>query len=541
MFLPGTFSCSYISMAVSLVLYLSVAAAAAEPPDRYIVTFESEARSYLPEPNHKKKKTANVLSIAHTAGIESAQPLVTRILDTGGHVEHTLGLANSLIVSGYRSKEQLAAALEGTLTKGYSVRKDRIAKLDFFTPDTVPASLYNRPSSYSLAAINAQDAWHYSKGESVLVAVIDSGVSPTNELSGRIKYNKGISMIGNVRVGSDALGHGTHVACSIAGSTCGVAPKCHILPITAINSSGHGYESDALSAVNYALLNGASVINMSLGWSPDGSDHSAWKHLLDRAEREGVVIVAATGNNTQRGISTDTVTVRAPAIYSSVIAVGATDRNNQAAAFSLYRTSRGTRVDLCAPGVDVRSFACGGYRMMSGTSMAAPHVSGTVALMLATDRKSKISPVTVKDILVTTASGTKGGPQYGAGVVNALEAVTAVRSRTHRPHNNPHHDHTQQPNKPNNHDNSDIVKTTPDSRDMDAVETLMRQHLKALRALRVACKRKDSESDSCGMPNRDNNRGSFAPGQGPFIAATSARLMRDFSVDQRITLTMPVR
>ncbi len=193
-----------------------------------------------------------------------------------------------------------------------------------------------------------------------------------------------------------------------------------------LNSSGSGYWSDTIAALQWAVTNDIQVANLSLGSSrdPGGIVHTAF----DNAEAKGIVIVAAAGNDgNPRGKGNN---VGYPARYDSVIAVAATDKNDKRASFS----STGDTVELAAPGVSINSTSLeGGYVAWNGTSMACPHVAGTAALVIAagiTDTSGNdLINDEVRQLMNDTANdlGADGRDKlYGFGLVDAAAAVAAV-------------------------------------------------------------------------------------------------------------------
>jgi subtilisin family serine protease len=171
----------------------------------------------------------------------------------------------------------------------------------------------------------------------------------------------------------DDHGHGTHVAGIIAADLnnsgiAGAAPKARIYAIKALAADGTGYISDLITAIDWAITNNLQLLNFSLGTTYDSS---LLRHKIQDAAGRGIIITAAAGN-------TNGGALLYPAAYNEVIAVSATDSKDNFASFS----SLGAEV--AAPGVSIRSTVPGGrYATWSGTSMAAPHVTATLALMLA--------------------------------------------------------------------------------------------------------------------------------------------------------------
>lgn len=259
-------------------------------------------------------------------------------------------------------------------------------------------------------------------GVGVKVAVIDTGIDADHpDLFDNLKG--GVNFVSKGRRGADPTkwdddnGHGTHVAGTIAGvnntiGVVGVAQNAELYAIKSLDGRGSGYLSDIISGLEWAVANDMDVVNMSLGTK---SDIQAFHDAVDVAYNAGVVLVAAAGNSGDGDPNTNNVEY--PAKYSSVIAVGATDINDN----SPYWSSEGEEVEVSAPGVNIYSTYKGGvYATMSGTSMASPHVAGVVALLL---QNNPLTPTEVRTVLQTTADdlGAPGHDNvYGYGLVDAL-------------------------------------------------------------------------------------------------------------------------
>jgi subtilisin len=285
-----------------------------------------------------------------------------------------------------------------------------------------------------------------NKGDGVRLAIIDSGINYDHpDLDGN--YQGGADFVEGDGDPMDVYGHGTHVA----GTACaedndngdpagpygvvGVAPECALYALKVLDDNGFGDASDLIAALQWAVVNGIQVANLSLGWDLNPGD--TVREAFDNAEDAGLVIVAAACNNGNRPGRGDNVCY--PALYDSVIAVAATDHNNQRASFS----STGDQVELAAPGVSVLSTwndnsgyydpqpvcreeegieTC--YKYGSGTSMAAPHVAGTAALILAANPDWTNDQVRAQLRATADDLGTAGwDPQYGFGLVDAAEAA----------------------------------------------------------------------------------------------------------------------
>jgi subtilisin family serine protease len=203
----------------------------------------------------------------------------------------------------------------------------------------------------------------------------------------------------------DDNGHGTHVAGTIAAENngfgvTGVAYSAKIMPVKVLGGDGSGSYDAIASGIRYAANNGAQVINLSLGGSASSSlIADAVRYALGK----GSVVVMAAGNEGRSQPSFPANLAR-----TSGIAVGAIDRSDRLASFS-NRAGRQINDYLVAPGVSIRSTTPNNtYSTFSGTSMATPHVSGVVALLLSANPNLK--PAEVETILVQTAnsSGVRG-------------------------------------------------------------------------------------------------------------------------------------
>ncbi|MCL1817164.1 MAG: S8 family serine peptidase, partial [Clostridiales bacterium] len=274
--------------------------------------------------------------------------------------------------------------------------------------------------------MDMERAWLLSKGSNTVVAVIDTGLDIDHPaFAGRISaksYNTYTDMIGPEHT-RDGYGHGTHVSGIIAASlnrttdVCGVAPEVELLVIKAnFGDSGWFLSEDLYRAINYAAQNGADIINMSLGrnyadgWGADEMEQS----VIAQAVARGVTVVCAAGNdlNNHAGF---------PAAYPECIAVSATVRGYM---FENNYSNFGPEIGLAAPGTDIHSTMMGNnYGNMSGTSMAAPCVAGTAALIHSLH--PDYSPQQIRRTLYETArdAGEVGYDEYyGNGIVNAYAA-----------------------------------------------------------------------------------------------------------------------
>lgn len=221
-------------------------------------------------------------------------------------------------------------------------------------------------------------------GQGVWVYVVDSGIAAAHQqFTGRIA--PGMSRIDDGRGTEDCDGHGTHVSGTVAGNTFGVAPQATIIPLRVFGCTGSGYLSDVLAAMDWAIAHHPAdqpaVMNMSLSTSS-----SSITTAVDAVTADGIVVVAAAGNSGKDACTTY------PAAASNALSIAATTATDARASWSNF----GPCVDLFAPGESIRSAGISsvtGSATMSGTSMAAPHVAGAVALLLTEDPQLSVGAV----------------------------------------------------------------------------------------------------------------------------------------------------
>ncbi len=345
-------------------------------PDRVIVHFKEGVTEAEAEAEHGK---------AGTRSHKKLRGLEVRERDGNKSLEDTIA-------------EYEASGLVDYAEPDYVVRANRVPN----DPAYTSGKLWNLNNTND-ADMDAPEAWDTRSISSTIVAVIDSGIRYTHEdLQGNMWRNPGeipgngkdddgngyvddvygintITGGGNPR---DDDGHGTHVAGTIGavgnngkGST-GVAWTVKLMACKFLDADGSGYTSDAIEAIDYARSKGAKVLNNS--WS-GGAYSQALFDAINRARSAGMIFVAAAGNETANN---DSVAVY-PANYAldNIISVAATTSTDKLADFSNYGA---TRVELGAPGDNIYSTSFAGdssYTTMSGTSMAAPQVSGALALL----------------------------------------------------------------------------------------------------------------------------------------------------------------
>lgn len=312
--------------------------------------------------------------------------------------------------------------------------------------------LYRSQWHYSL--IDVPTAWEHSKGTGVIVAVVDTGIASQHaDLKANI-LSSGYDFVSQVSIAGDGDGidsnpedeggsfHGSHVAGTVAAVNnttggVGVAYEADIMPLRALGVDGSGNDADIAQAILYAakLANNsnttpakkADVINLSLG-GPGFSN--ALKSAVDAAYREGLILVAAAGNE-------NSSTAFYPAAFSNVVSVSAVGQTKDRAPYSNF----GSTIDVAAPGGDMSQDANGdgnvdgvlstinasAYAWFQGTSMAAPHVAGVAALMKSVP-KSNVTAASFLEMLekgdLTDDIGPSGKDnEYGHGLINASKAV----------------------------------------------------------------------------------------------------------------------
>jgi subtilisin len=349
---------------------------------------------------------------------------------------HSVQAAEQRFIVVFRQKP--GAAEEGLIRGARGIIKHRyhlIPAMAVTLPQAAAAVMagrravsYVEPNGMFKAADEYTDSWGVShigadvahaggnQGAGVHIAVIDSGIDGTHE-DLDATYKGGYDFVSNDSDPADdtAMSHGTHVAGIIAAEAngigvIGVAPQAAIYAVKVLDADGYGTLEGVIAGIEWAVDNGMDIANLSL----EGPDFQSLHDACDAAYAAGMLLVAAGGN-------TNGNEVKYPAAYSSVIAVTATDAVDQAASFSPL----GPELELAAPGAEILSTVRGGgYDVLSGTSQAAPHVSGIAALFIAAnpaDRNGNGIHDEVKEMLHLSAIdlGEPGVDNtFGYGLVN---------------------------------------------------------------------------------------------------------------------------
>lgn len=224
---------------------------------------------------------------------------------------------------------------------------------------------------WNLEPIQVKQAWKAGlTGKNIKIAVIDSGISPHDDLS----IAGGYSAVSYTSSYKDDNGHGTHVAGIIGAKhngygIDGIAPEAQIYAVKALDQNGSGDLQSLLQGIDWSIANGMDIVNMSLGTT---SDSKILHDAVNKAYEQGVLLVAASGNDGNGK------PVNYPAAYSSVVAVSATNEKNQLASFS----TTGDEVEFSAPGTNITSTYLNQYYATgSGTSQATPHAAAMFALL----------------------------------------------------------------------------------------------------------------------------------------------------------------
>lgn len=361
----------------------------------FSLTFGSaQANATVPGVNEKKQY---LVGFKTNAKAFSAKNMITA---AGGEVEHVYNYMDVQLVT---LPEKAALALKNN------------PNISFVEEDAaVYATAQSTP--WGVTHINADKA-HAANvtGSGVKVAVLDTGIDASHP---DLNVKGGVSFVSGEPSGlTDGNGHGTHVAGTVAAlnntaGVLGVAYNAELYAVKVLSASGSGTLSGIAQGIEWAIANDMDVINMSLGGS---TGSTALEQASDNAYASGIVVVAAAGNSGSKGKRN---TIGYPAKYSSVIAVGAVDSNNNRASFS----SVGSELEVMAPGVSILSTTPGNsYSSFNGTSMASPHVAGAAALIKA--KYPSLSASQIRDRLKNSTTPLGDAFYYGKGVINVEKAL----------------------------------------------------------------------------------------------------------------------
>ncbi|WP_079250908.1 type VII secretion-associated serine protease mycosin [Streptomyces amritsarensis] len=323
------------------------------------------------------------------------------------------------------------AAADAATTAAAAPHPPYALRLDGAGECTFPMKKQIEDRPWALQRLLLDELWAQTKGKdksgaSVRVAVIDTGVDRANpQLSGAIDVGAGKDFV-DPKGGdgtTDTVGHGTKVAGLIAARPqagtgfVGLAPDATIIPIRQNDGQGKGNALSLSQAIDHAVAKGAQVINISQDTDVQLSADSELGKSVQKAVAADVVVVASAGNDGMSGQKRRTY----PAAFPGVLAVGASDRNNERAAFS----QPGDFIGVAAPGVDMVSTVPGfGQCIDNGTSFSAPYVAGVAALLRAEHRDWSAQQI-VWQIQNTAERTVKGRDDYvGWGVVDPVRALS---------------------------------------------------------------------------------------------------------------------
>lgn len=256
------------------------------------------------------------------------------------------------------------------------------------------------------------------KGAGARVALLDSGLDPAH-LDLRANYRGGYDFVNGDSQPWDDNGHGTEVAGIVAAAedgfgVVGVAPQAELLAVKILGSDARGSISDVVKGIEWAIREGAQIVNMSLG-TPE--DYQALREAVRAAWAAGLVLVAAAGN--------ESGSVLYPAAYPEVLAVSGTGKDDRL----VFSSNFGPEIDLAAPGEELpTTYPDGRYRLATGTSFAAAHVTGVAALVISSGLRGNGA---VRARLEGTAEDLGLARQeQGAGLVDAAHAVLGLLGKT---------------------------------------------------------------------------------------------------------------
>ncbi|NGZ75316.1 S8 family serine peptidase [Saccharibacillus alkalitolerans] len=347
---------SSVILSLSLALGTLPAAASAKP-------------STLPQPAGGGGKVAQQTSeqTVESAASSAEERVIVTFKDKAdkGLVEQAKGRVNQE----FRNIPALAVSIPAAAIQGLK-NNPNIESIEIDQPVRT-----EQTQDWGISKTKAPSAWTSGyTGKGVKVAVIDTGIAAHEDLA----IAGGASVVSYTSSYSDDNGHGTHVAGIIGAlnngiGTVGIAPDASLYAVKALDQNGSGYLSDVVAGIDWSITNQMNIVNLSLGAT---SDSFSLKQVVDKAYAQGILVVAAAGNNGTADGSGDTVNY--PARYDSAIAVAAVDSADQRGSFS----ATGSAIEAAAPGVNVLSTYLGNqYVKMSGTSMAAPYVAGDLALL----------------------------------------------------------------------------------------------------------------------------------------------------------------
>jgi len=374
-------------------------------PQRYIIKFKNNGNAVNKMGNRGRSELA----------ISRANNVVKK---AGGKVK--LSMRHNLAVAAELTEKQ-----RKRLEKNPNIEYVEVDRIRRFMAQDVP---------YGISQVQADqvdDSVASASAGGKKVCVIDSGLELPHEDMGTLGGTiNGTNDSGTGNWYDNGGPHGTHVAGTIAAldngfgvrGVIGSDPNLHIVKV--FNSSGWGYSSSLVSAIETCADNGAEVVNMSLG---GGGSNQTEANAMQNLYNQGVLLIAAAGNDGSAYSSTDPMSY--PASYNAVMSVAAVDSSKNLASFS----QKNSQVEIAGPGVDVLSTypegtgQQGNYGTMSGTSMASPHVAGVAALVWS--HHPTCSAQEIRSVLNNTAQdlGAAGRDvKFGYGLAQSKDAIDYI-------------------------------------------------------------------------------------------------------------------
>jgi subtilisin family serine protease len=417
---------------ISIILYvlfvLGIAMAA------FVVTGAAAQASALPQPTPATEPTPTLL--LHFAKDITAEERAAVLAELGAEELSWLpqiGVAEVRLMAATADRhltEMTAVDALNTLTNRWQTTTWAQLLINAIETDAVVtgADLPNDPDlaisdrSYGLSTTHAFEGWEYTRGnDAIIIAVLDTGLRLDHpEFAGRVVAGR--DFINSDDEPMDDNGHGTHAAgIATAGidngiGMAGICPQCLIMPVKVLNQNNAGTWSSVAKGILHAVDHGARVINLSLGAAVSSQ---TLEDAIAYAQAHDVLVVAAAGN---MGVDRKFY----PAALEGVLAVSATDSQDKHWNLSNY----GDYIDVAAPGYAIYSTYNDlnnyyqGYNYMSGTSMAAPFVTGLAGLLLSQDPNR--TPTDVTKLITATADKMGNSvydPYFGYGRINVARSL----------------------------------------------------------------------------------------------------------------------
>jgi len=278
------------------------------------------------------------------------------------------------------------------------------------------------------AVLHADPGFTEIDASKVTVAILDSGMDVSHQaFEGRVV--KPFNVFDKSENVADVLGHGTFVAGVVGGAAEGVAPSVKLMPVKITDDAGNMGPRQVAEGIYYAVDNGAQIINMSLGGpapktlGPEAlAELAEFEKAVKYARDKNVLLVSVSGNDGRKNVK------YFPSDFEGILNVGAVNRIAENGGNGInhrpFYSNYGDRLDLVAPGTAQAAIPGGGMKKSSGTSVAAPHVSGAAALVLAQNPTWTADQIADHLKRAVNDLGPKGkDPGFGYGQLNIQKAV----------------------------------------------------------------------------------------------------------------------